>query len=43
MEVTPSGIEMLVKLSQPWNASSPMEVAESGIEMLVKLSQPSNV
>ena len=37
--VTPSGIFMLVRLSQAVNASSPMLVTPSGIFMLVRLLQ----
>ena len=36
------GIEILVKLLQPLNASDPMLETLLGIEMLVKLLQPLN-
>ena len=39
MLVTLSGIVMLVRLSQPKNALSPMLVTLSGIVMLVRESQ----
>ena len=37
MDVTLSGITMLVKLLQSLKARSPMDVTPSGITMLVKL------
>ena len=39
MEVTLSGMEMLVRLVQLRKAESPMEVTLSGMEMLVRLMQ----
>ena len=39
MEITLSGIAMLVRLVQPKKVSSPMEVTPSGIVMLVRLEQ----
>ena len=42
MEVTLSGMAMLVRLGQYRNASSPMEVTLSGMVMLVRLLQPWN-
>ena len=40
MEVTLSGMVMLVRPEQDWNAPLPMEVTLSGIVMLVSLEQP---
>ena len=42
MEVTLSGILMLVRLVHPLNAHVPMEVTLSGMVMLVRLLQFSN-
>ena len=42
MEVTLSGMVMLVRLSQPENAELPMEVTLSGMVMLVRLMHQEN-
>jgi len=42
MDVTLSGIVMLVRLEQPENAESLMDVTPSGIVMLVRSEQPEN-
>ena len=42
MEVTESGIVILVSPVQPENAEEPIEVTESGIVMLVSESKLSN-
>ena len=42
MDVTLSGIVILVRLLQPLNALFPMDVTLSGIVILVRLLQPSN-
>ena len=42
IEVTPSGIAMLVRLEQPLNATFPIEVTLLGMVTLVRLEQPLN-
>jgi hypothetical protein len=42
IEVTLSGMVILVKLLQPLNAWTPIQVTPYGIVTLVKLAQPSN-